>query len=90
MSDDKVDVAVLKTLLGGLKEKMQDLYRGQADFLKEWPAHVSKLATIEANLKALDKKLAEYIDSQRWSWTTIISVLALGGTIGLIIVDLRR
>lgn len=77
MADDKVSIAVLKTLLAGFKEKLGELYRGQADFLKEWPAHVSKLAAMEARLEALEQKLTDYIEAQRWSWTTIIAVASL-------------
>lgn len=77
MSDGKVDVAVLKTLLGGVKEKLQEMYKGQADFLKEWPTYVSKLAALEERVTGLEKKLTDYIEAQRYSWTTIISVVSL-------------
>ena len=90
MGDDKVDVAVLKTLLAGFKEKLQDLYREQASFLKDWPSHVSRLATLEADLRALDDKLTTYIDGQRYSWTTVIAALSLVGTLGLLAVEFRR
>lgn len=89
MGDEKVDVAVLKTLLGNLKEKLAELYRGQSDFLKDWPNHVSKIAQLETRVGAVETSLKDYIDNQRYSWTTVISVLSLIATLILAWLEYR-
>jgi hypothetical protein len=90
MGDDKVSIAVLKTLLAGFKEKLGDLYREQADFLKDWPTHVSKLATLETRVSQLEQLLKDHIDTERWNWTTIISIASLILTLVVLWLELRK
>lgn len=89
-SNGKVDLAIVKTLLSGLKDKLAELQGSQATFLHDWPNHIRLVAKLEGRIDGVEKKLSEYIDGQRFNFTTILAVLSFIASAALVVVEMKK
>jgi len=77
----KVDMAILKTLLSGVKERLGELQSSQQAFLRDWPNHVAKVVGLETRVDNLEEHHAG--GSTRTA--NLLSLLSVICTLGLLL-----
>jgi len=83
----KVDLAILKTLLTGVKERLAELQKSQAEFLRDWPNHVSKIVGLEGRIAALEEKVEGHKSGDSIKTANLLALLSVICMLGMFLWD---